>query len=501
MKDREWRTFSVPSLLLILATIGALLLFGMLEVLAPSIISRVLSTTYTAQTIGGFFSRFVIGALVIALIIILRMNELIATIILAAHLYIDWYLNLQVVSLLMALALLVFFFLARSPQYPWAAPRALWLWVVFLVLAILPAIVGEHVTKFDIFYYPNLIFGALVFFWLGTVVARNIASVRSFFIILSVFGVLLAVHTIILATTGTFLLRSSYFDEYLFLASNFVIAPDIGIYRLGGFFVDPNWNGTFFAFMLCIPLGLFFASSSFLEKILYLVETFMIVLALLFTFSGGAWIAIVLGVVVFVALVQKVSYRIQVCLFIVVASIVLFVGFPTQLSLLFQHLSDSSELSGRIAAWQTAVRVIQAFPLTGVGLGLQAYIERSAPYVVLAQAVPLAHPHNSYLELASMAGLPVLITFVALIVFAVWLALRNWALADVKTRCLLAGGIAAVIMLSVNSWSINGWTLPPLAATGWLVLGVISSPLLTKSLIATRRKDEMRQREAMNSNE
>jgi hypothetical protein len=103
--------------------------------------------------------------------------------------------------------------------------------------------------------------------------------------------------------------------------------------------------------------------------------------------------------------------------------------------------------------------------------------------------------------LGAMAGLPVLITFVALIVFALWWALRNWALADVKARCLLAGGIAAVVMLSVNSWSINGWTLPPIAAIGWLVLGVISSPLLTRSLFATRRKGEMRQREAMNSNE
>ena len=480
-KDRRWGTISLPSLLPILAAMVALLLMGMLEALAPSLITRIFSTSYTAQTLANSVSRLIIGALLITIIIILRQDELAATIVIAVHLYIDWYLELQAVALIMALALLVIFFLARSPEHPWVKPRALWLWALFLVLAMFPAIAGEHRAKYDIFYYPNLFLGALIFFWLGTVVARNSASVRTFFRILSVFGTLIAVHTIILATTGTFLFRSSYFDEYLLLASNFAIAPDVNVYRLGAFFVDPNWNGTFFAVMLCIPLGLFFASSFFLEKILYLVEMFVLLIALLFTFSGGALIGAITGVVVFAALVGRTSYRIQICLFIVAAATVLLVGFPSQLNLLQQHLSRPSELMLRLGAWRTALLVIKAYPLTGTGLGLQAYAERSLPYTLLAQAIPLAHPHDSYLELGAMAGLPVLLTFVALIVSALWLALRNWARADGRARILLAGGIAAVIGLSVNSGSINGWTLPPLAAIGWLVLGVISSPLLARS--------------------
>jgi O-antigen ligase len=175
------------------------------------------------------------------------------------------------------------------------------------------------------------------------------------------------------------------------------------------------------------------------------------------------------------------SARLQITLFIIITALVLLVGFPSQVNLLFLHASDPNELLLRNAGWLTAIRVIQAFPLTGVGLGFETYQLRSNPYRVPAQYEPLAHPHNSYLELGAMAGLPLLITFVALILFALWLALRNWRLTDVRTRPLLSGGIAAVLALSVNSWSINGWTLPPLAATGWLILGVISSPLLTKS--------------------
>jgi len=50
--------------------------------------------------------------------------------------------------------------------------------------------------------------------------------------------------------------------------------------------------------------------------------------------------------------------------------------------------------------------------------------------------------------------------------------LHNRALLNTETRVLLSAGIAAIVALSVNSFSINAWTLPPLAAAGWIILGV-----------------------------
>ena len=70
--------------------------------------------------------------------------------------------------------------------------------------------------------------------------------------------------------------------------------------------------------------------------------------------------------------------------------------------------------------------------------------------------------------------------------------MSNWVLVDKDTRPLLCGGIAAIVALSLNSFSINGWTLPPLAAIGWIILGVISSPLLAKSLKSERQKSKNR---------
>jgi len=87
------------------------------------------------------------------------------------------------------------------------------------------------------------------------------------------------------------------------------------------------------------------------------------------------------------------------------------------------------------------------------------------------------------MEWAAMAGLPVLFVFLALLGTGIWLTIQNWIKADAQTRSLLGGGLALIIALSFNSWSNDCWTLPPLAAIGWLILGAISSPILKKSLI------------------
>jgi O-antigen ligase len=179
-------------------------------------------------------------------------------------------------------------------------------------------------------------------------------------------------------------------------------------------------------------------------------------------------------------LVGNMRHRAWIALFLVIAAMALSICFKHQILLLYKHASDPSVLMLRDGAWKTAIKVMHALPLTGTGLGSHAYMLRAEPYRVSEQYKILAHPHNSYLELGAMGGIPVLVTFVALLLFTLWRALYNWSQADTQQRILLSGGIAAIIALSMNSVSVNAWTLPPLAAFGWLIFGVISSSSLSK---------------------
>lgn len=432
-------------------------------------------------TLDSSMSAIVVGAIIMVVVIALRQDELAVTLIVIAHLYVDWYLGLHIVALLLALLLLLTFFLARSSARPWVGPEAIWLWALFLVLPILPAIQGALSTYDAATYYPGNVLGAFMLYWLGAVIARNMVCVRRFFQIFAFFGALLAVHTIIQATTGIALFSSDRVSAVLASVSNYQLLGS-NTSRASALFINPDWNGTFFALIIFLPLGLFIESSSFLKKSLYLVEMALILPALLFTYSNGAWLSAGVGVLAFVLFVGRTRYRIALPVLVLIAIAVMAFEFPAQFALQLQHAANPTEVSLRVGAWQTGIHVIHAFPWTGVGLGYDIYLLRAEPYRALGQSIPLAHPHNSYLEWGAMAGLPVLIVFLALLLFTLWRSWRNWLLVDTHTRSLLGGGIVAVITLSVNSLSINGWTLPPLAAMGWLILGVLSSPLLAKSI-------------------
>jgi hypothetical protein len=454
-------SLSIPSPFLWIALFTAALLGIVLGILDP------------------FIGVGIVGLLGFVILMAMRQDQMATALIVVVHLYVDWYLGLRAVALGIVIALLLLFFLTRSSEHPWIGPRVFWLWILFLILALYPAFQGF--TRSDgLEYYLNIIFAPFIVCWLGTVLARDIRSVRLLFQILAALGALFAIHTIIEGVTGTLLFGSSRYDAYLAQVAEYDLAGTT-VRRVGSFFSDPNWNGVFFAMLLFLPLGLFFESDQFIEKALYLVELGLIVVALLFIFSNGSWISVFAGLAVFFLMVGHIRYRLLVFLFVLVAAAIITLAFPTLIALELQHALGPTEIVSRTSAWQTAINVIRAHPLTGIGLGLLAYLNRAEPYRVIAQYVPLAHPHDSYLELAAMAGLPLLIAFITLLVIYLWSALRNWARADARTRSLLGGGIAAITALSINSISINGWTLAPLALTGWLILGTISSSLLANT--------------------
>jgi O-antigen ligase len=425
-------------------------------------------------------AALVVGMALLLFVFALGQYELAVTMIVAIHIYVDWYLGLALVAPAIVVGLLLLLFVTRSPQNPWTTPRVLWLWGLFLLLTLYPAIQGAQ-QRYDLaFYWPNIVFAPLVMFWLGMLIAKNRMHVRTLFQLLAVLGTLLAIHTVIQTVTGTVVFSTSQGDANLAQVFYYQLGSS-GVSRSGSFFQNPDWNGTFFATMLILPLGLLTEARSVLQKFLYLSEMVLMSIALLFTYSIGAWTGALAGIFTFVLLAGRGYIRILVPIVVGFIGTVLLIIFPTEINLQIEHLSNPAELALRTGAWQTALNVIRAFPLTGIGMGFSNYLQRAEPYRVLAQYVSLAHPHNSYLELGAMAGLPVLVAFLALLFFALWNALRNWKRVDARTRCLLGGGMAAIIALSINSLSINGWTLPPLASLGWLILGAVASPLLMRN--------------------
>ena len=440
------------------------------------------------------------ASLISVILLLTRQYELLAALVVFIHLYVDWYLGFSVVAQAAAIMLLIIFFLLRSPHYPWVRPRGLWLWLILMLLAISPSIRGVTSIHDALYYYPNVLGGGLIMLWLGTVIARNSASVARAFTCIAALGTFLAIVGIVQYKTGVLLFGSNRFDVSINAADNYILLVGSTIFRIGLYFVNPDWSGAFFALIFFIPFGLFVYTRSILLKIVYLTQTLLVLPALLFTYSNGAWIGVGVGLLVFIALVGRNRYRILILGSGIIIALLIYMFFSSQLLLQLQHATGQRELSLRLGAWETGIQVMKAFPLSGIGLGLTTYLERAEPYRVPAQYISLAHPHNSYIELGAMGGIPLMLVFIALLLCTLWRAWRIRRLFDRPTRALFAGGIAAIVVISVNSFSINEWTLPPLAAFGWLILGILSSPLLEKSVTnnavqETEEQEEQEERE------
>jgi O-antigen ligase len=458
------------------------------ELISPSVIFLMLAlpgALFLGVAIGRVnpvYSAAVAGAIMLVIILLLRLDELIVVMIIAVHILIDVYLNFDVfqVAMLMALLLLFACYFGRSVDHPWTGPRLIWLWGLFLILTIYPTIYGGAFKLTNsIASYLNLVLSAFIMFWLGNIIAKDFSAVRRVFQLLSILAALIAIHTIIEATTGIFLFKSASAEASLIQYSQFQAQGTAGVSRFGSFFINPNGNGVFLATSFFLPLGLFMESEQLWAKLFYLLESLLILLAVMFTYSTGSWISVLVGIVVFMFLVGRIRKSMLLLMLVVTLAIIASIVFPTQITAQLSHANSQSDRLDHLGTIQTAVRVIEAYPLFGVGLGDQAYLVRSNPYLSPAQPRPQAEPDNSYLHWGAMAGIPVAIVFLLLLGNAFWLSWRNWRTTATRYHPLLGGGIVALIALSINSLVVDGWTGPAgTASLGWLIAGIVSSPLI-----------------------
>ena len=453
-----------------------LLLLAMLIAVVISIITLMLGTSYLELLVLA-----VPFAGCIVLLVIRQQYEWVAGIAVFVGIFIDWHqliaIRFPIAGTVVALVPAVVILLVNLYSGTLVISPLSLLWGMLLILGALPILWAANIPE-AIIYYITIIFTPMLLFVIGTRIGRDITRVRNLLSILSMIGTLIAVHTIITAITGTFLLASSNTNVYLASVNDFALSNTA--HRVGSFLRNPDWNGTFLAMMTFIPIGLLASTSSWLVKLIYLMETILILIALLFTYTAASWLSLAIGLIPLSLLIGRGLRGFWIAVLLYSTFALIYKMFPDQSAALVQHAQDPQDALLRVGAWETAIRVIIAYPLNGVGLGLSSYILHAEPYRVPLQYITLSHPHNSYLELGALAGIPFLLVFLVLLGATLLLTLQNLRRVDKRYRPILGGALAAIIVFSINCLTINGWTLPPLANIAWLILGAISSPELRR---------------------
>ena len=247
--------------------------------------------------------------------------------------------------------------------------------------------------------------------------------------------------------------------------------------------MNPDLNGVFLAISLFFTAGLIFAKTASRSiRALAAFTCTLLLVALLFTFTTASWLSAGCGFLIFVAVFLPGRYRWWTLLLSAVGVAAIALVFSRTFHLLLQHAVSGDDATSRLGGWETALNIIEAHPLTGIGMAYTLYEQRSPAYLAPLETKLLGHPHNSYLELAAFAGIPVLIAFLLLLFLMFRAAWRTYQRTDRQFQPLVGGVITGLIVLSINSFFINGWTWPPFICMGCLLFGAVTSRGLEGSM-------------------
>ncbi|MBO6055186.1 MAG: O-antigen ligase family protein [Oscillospiraceae bacterium] len=242
--------------------------------------------------------------------------------------------------------------------------------------------------------------------------------------------------------------------------------------RVFSIFGSPNIMGDFMVMTAPLAAGLFFYVKDWRLKFLSAAATGIMCISCLFTMSRGAWIGLVLAVLVFIAIAEK---RLLIA-GLIAGVCALFLPFVwSRVSYLF---SDEfwwlSTNGGRISRWTLGISYLyRTNPVFGMGLGMYggavAVQNRRLPWVFYT------YMDNNYLKIFVEMGWVGIIGFALLLLSVIFTGAHicRKARGDRRERALMAGVFASLIGVMAHLAFENIFEEPYMSAEFWILAGLM----------------------------
>jgi probable O-glycosylation ligase (exosortase A-associated) len=198
------------------------------------------------------------------------------------------------------------------------------------------------------------------------------------------------------------------------------------IYGTGGSFGDNNDFAILLALTLPIMYYFAMAQTRLWLKIGFYALSGMTVVAALFTYSRGGLLGLSVGVIVLILKSHKKMLALVISLILALATLAV---LPQNLLKRFASIQNATQedqsAQERLRMWGISWEIIKDYPL--VGVGIRNILMVQGHYTVMDEKKLVAH--NSYLQIATDAGLPALALFLALFAITWWRLIRaRWIL-------------------------------------------------------------------------
>lgn len=163
----------------------------------------------------------------------------------------------------------------------------------------------------------------------------------------------------------------------------------------------------------------------------------------------------------------------------------------TALHTLNLRVSPADKLKGRLSLWGAAWRMVEARPLTGIGIG--RYFKDVSAYA--GPEAQLIHPqenaHNYFLQLAAECGLPTLLAWLATIGVTVGASLRAVPRLSPGARHLVCGGVAGLFAFLLTCLTGHPLLLREGQLAFWGLLALAGAAALVEPRRAPARRHQV----------
>ncbi|OWZ84969.1 O-antigen ligase family protein [Natranaerobius trueperi] len=252
---------------------------------------------------------------------------------------------------------------------------------------------------------------------------------------------------------------------------------------------NPNALGGYMIMFIPLAMSLFLRrGGSLLNRSLYLIISIIMGLTLIFTFSRGAWIGLLVGLGLLLVLKDKRF----IILFVVALVAMPFILPETVTGRLFhafspEYLARSAE-AGRLYYWKEAFLRMLDNPIFGTGIGSfgdTVAIRHDMPGAVWVD--------NHYLKLGAELGITGLGIFLWLVISIFKQAYKNLKrLTDPFAIDLTKGIIAGLFAVIIQNGTASIFEVLVVGSYFWILVGVLYAiPLIYQGDLASDKGEEM----------
>mgnify|MGYP001597964892 FL=1 len=257
---------------------------------------------------------------------------------------------------------------------------------------------------------------------------------------------------------------------------------------------NSNAVAQYLIMIIPVAVGIMLGSKNLKCMIVWACIISIIGSCLILTFAKGAWLGLSGALLFFVAL----NARKKVALMFLtgVAAVLFITGLFAngRLTQIFREEDKDATFSGRVAMWQSSIKMIQVHPFLGSGLNNFYLLFPKFQVSKFNEVLPNRRPmqvHNDYIQLAVEVGILGLAAFL-------WIVVRymKYGMSIIKSnrdKWLTSGLVCGIIALLIHSLTDFGLQMPTPAMMMWAFMGITVAAGEGKGTVPGKRDSPRRQ--------